>query len=85
MPLLLVLAAVWGATFALSRAHMMHQAYTDFQEARALRSLSLARARPPPPSLARARAPRSFCAANLTVGPDAGPRERELATGSVQR
>ena len=82
MPLLLLLAAVWGATFALSRAHMMHQAYTDFQEARALRSLSLARARPP---LARARAPRSFCAAKLTVGPDAGPRERELATGSVQR
>lgn len=34
MPLLLVLAAVWGVTFALSRAHMMLQAYTDFQEAR---------------------------------------------------
>ena len=34
VPFLLVLAAVWGATFALSRVHMMLQAYTDFQEAR---------------------------------------------------
>jgi len=54
VPLLLVLAAVWGATFALSRAHMMLQAYTDFQEARALSRSALvspARVRTPAAAL----------------------------------
>lgn len=34
MPLIMLVAMTWMATFVLSRAHMMLQAYTDFHEIR---------------------------------------------------